>query len=499
MFLLKEKIRSIKERLSKPILIFLLSAFFAVLPTKFAAAWGFTDMLASIGGFGAKGVTAILLAFLWPILLIVNTLLGTILYISGYLFNWALELSVKRAPFVEIGWTISLQFANMFFIIILLAIAISIILEIGEQGLGKKALPKFLAVALLINFSMAIGNIIIDASNVFARFFSDTISGSSLDIAGKVMYAIQLNSSKFADQDLLSQMGNAVSNMSNIFGIFIYQIIFQVVAIFMMLAGTVYMISRAFYLWLILILAPLAWIAHLIPGREELWKLWWSKLISWSLFAPVFLFFTYLALIIAGTDFSTMVSNAGGIALGGEASGTDFFNAGALIKLAITVFIMTAGIVAGQKMGVGGSNFVLNYAKSAGGAAKKRFSELRGKTPLSAENIGKKFGTFGATITTFGGRAPLGVGRQYKETMAKERFTKAREIHETASYAQLLGTYNSVLTSHTINPDQAAQIKELLSRPEAERIANNIPVNLGGNINDLRLAVRAGMRGDTTF
>lgn len=463
------KLKFLKEKLSRPILIFSISALFAVLPTKFAFAFEFLDMIAWVGGSGAKGVTAILLAFLWPILLLVNTLLGTILYISGFLFNWALELSAKHAPFVETGWTISLQFANMFFIIILLAIAISIILEVGEQSLGKKALPKFLAIALLINFSMAIGNIFIDAANVFAKFFSNAISGSSLDIAAKVMYAIQLNSSKFADQSLLSQMGNAVSNMSNIFGIFIYQIVFQVVAIFMMLAGAVYMISRAFWLWLLLILSPLAWIAMIIPGQKKHWDNWWDQFIKWALFAPVFLFFTYLALLIGGQDFTTMVSNADGIKLGGTESGTDFFNAGALIKLAITAFLMTTGIIAGHKMGVGGANFIVSGAKSAGGAAKKRFSELRGK-PL-AERAGKWAGTFGAGVATFGGTAPW--GKAYRTTLEKERLEGTRKkIQEESEKFEGLTTAEikkRIETEKGGSVTQAALIKQLMSRPKEER------------------------------
>lgn len=473
-------------------LVILLLLLFFVFPLKHANAF-WSAIFAAVPMFGFSAIIGLAVQLLG---ILSNFVLGGILWVAGIFFEMALTLSTKQADIVEYGWGVSLQLANMFFIIILLAIAIGTILDLPTINL-KKSIPKFLMVSILINFSMVIGGIILDASNVFALFFNDTISGGGLKISEALMGAMGLNIVKSIDSVMAGNLVDPLKNLLNLYILIGYQIIIQLSAIFVLLAGAVYMISRTFWLWTLLMIAPLAWIALIIPGQEKHWKAWWDKFIKWSLFAPVFLFFTYLALLVASkaVDIFSATENTDL----GQSVGGLILEPKNIIQLSIVVFLMFFGIIAADKMGVGGSNFIVSGATSAGGAAKKRFSELRGKTPLSPENIGKKFGTFGAAITTFGGRAPLGVGRQYKETMAKERFTKARELHETASYAQLLGTYTSILASRTINPDQAAQIKELISRPEAERVANGIPANLNGNINDLRLAVRAGMRGDTTF
>ena len=109
----------------------------------------------------------------------INSALGAIInfefglvYVVGELLNFLIQpgnTPIITSAIVQAGWTTMRDFANMFFLLILLAIALSYILFPSFPA--KQALPKLLIVALLINFSLPITGIFLDASNVFTNHF----------------------------------------------------------------------------------------------------------------------------------------------------------------------------------------------------------------------------------------------------------------------------------------------------------------------------------------
>ena len=103
-----------------------------------------------------------------------------LLVIGGGVFDFFAEHSLASKAYhnnyaITQGWTISRDIANLFFIFILLFIAISTILQIETYG-AKRLLVKFIVVALLINFSLLIVQSIIDASNLLAIEFYNAIT-----------------------------------------------------------------------------------------------------------------------------------------------------------------------------------------------------------------------------------------------------------------------------------------------------------------------------------
>src|SRR3989338_2549351 len=105
---------------------------------------------------------------LWPISWFLF-LAGKILDISMY-FTLNMSKLLDKIPVVDIGWKIFRDLANIFFIFILLWIAIGIILGINS-GKNKEILVHLIAVALLMNFSLFITKTVIDASNIVALHF----------------------------------------------------------------------------------------------------------------------------------------------------------------------------------------------------------------------------------------------------------------------------------------------------------------------------------------
>lgn len=106
------------------------------------------------------------------------TIPSFLLGIAGKFLDFisAMTLSdyIYGLPFVDNIWSLIRDFANIFFILILLYAAFQIILGLGHGG-GKKMIASVILMALLINFSLFISRVIIDTSNVLAQIFYNKI------------------------------------------------------------------------------------------------------------------------------------------------------------------------------------------------------------------------------------------------------------------------------------------------------------------------------------
>src|SRR3989344_7290118 len=118
------------------------------------------------------------------ILFILMQFAGVALGVAVSFANWAIQPAyIINSTVVQIGWGVTRDLANMFFILILLGIALDYILF---QSFGvKRALPMLIVVALLINFSLPIAGIFIDFANVFSDFFITKVTGGCLPGDGK--------------------------------------------------------------------------------------------------------------------------------------------------------------------------------------------------------------------------------------------------------------------------------------------------------------------------
>lgn len=106
-----------------------------------------------------------------------------LLTLSAKLFNILIALtlssSLYTATFISEGWAVVRDFVNIFFILILLYVAIQTILGMGHET--KKIIVRVIIMALLINFSMFFTKVIIDSSNILALVFYNKIDSKSKD------------------------------------------------------------------------------------------------------------------------------------------------------------------------------------------------------------------------------------------------------------------------------------------------------------------------------
>lgn len=99
-----------------------------------------------------------------------------ILVVAAKFFNALLALTLSSAlygSFIEEAWTVVRDVSNIFFILILLYVAVKTILDLGSDS--KKIIARVIIMALLINFSMFFTKVVIDSSNILALIFYNKI------------------------------------------------------------------------------------------------------------------------------------------------------------------------------------------------------------------------------------------------------------------------------------------------------------------------------------
>lgn len=155
-----------RRRLFRIFFAFSIVALFILLPdTVFAAeepaaaTKTINDTLASIGDTVAK-LLQVCSMILWPVLMMIGSLLDNELIFGGAMGERLLSVWVQIRNLV-----------NILFVVILLAIAIYNILGLGEEGgslplAAKTALPKFVLALIAVNFSFLAVKVVLDFTNV---------------------------------------------------------------------------------------------------------------------------------------------------------------------------------------------------------------------------------------------------------------------------------------------------------------------------------------------
>lgn len=199
---------------------------------------------------------------------------------------------------VNAGWEITRNFSNLFFALILLVIAIATVLQIGalDNYTAKRMLPNFIFVALFINFSKAIVGLLIDISQIIMVSFYNSFGPNMANIIG--------NASRIAETGAET---NTETMMLNIFTIVIIAIL-----VFVLLWTALILAMRIVNLWFIIMLAPLAFMATLIPGLKSVSDDWKNKLQESLVTGPTLMFFLYLAFSLMSVGISANTATTGG-------------------------------------------------------------------------------------------------------------------------------------------------------------------------------------------
>ena len=200
---------------------------------------------------------------------------------------------------VNAGWEITRNFANLFFALALLLIAISTVLGIGalDNYTAKRMLPNFIFVALFINFSKAIVGLLIDISQIIMVSLYNSFGPSMTDVIG--------NASRIAE-------AGAASNNTEPLILNIFTIVVIAFLTFVLLWTALILAMRIVTLWFIIMLSPLAFMSSLIPGLKSINSEWTKNLQEALITGPTLMFLLYLAFAVMSQGISANTATVGG-------------------------------------------------------------------------------------------------------------------------------------------------------------------------------------------
>ncbi len=254
----------------------------------------------------AAAAVSITNLILQAINLVVSFLVGK-LYIPlmGDLMLWLMKNVVAVAHYnsfgdstaVTIGWILLRDMTNMLLVILMLMMAFGTLLNRGDLLGDYKSLPKFVIIAVVINFSKMITLMVIDVGQVvmlsFVSAFRNTAGGNFLQAFG------------IKDWFTIGDFGDA-GNDKILMGVlisYIFAAILVTVVVVVMMVFLSYLVIRIAMLWILIIFSPLAFALNLMPTRgKKQYGQWWEYLISTIVTGPLLAFFLWLTLIVAGTS-----------------------------------------------------------------------------------------------------------------------------------------------------------------------------------------------------
>lgn len=331
-----------------------------------------------------------------------TTLATGVLFISMTLTNFAAELTLGGAnyssagmPFLMSGWALVRDFVNLIFIFILLWIAIATVLGLESYGY-KQLLPRLIIVAFIINFSLVFTRLVIDASNLLAVQFLNSI-GSLPRVFGAALHPQQiLLLAKTAGSE---GMGGFVETavqiiVSSFLGSFLI-----LAAAFIVLVGGLFLIVRLGVLWFVLILSPAAVAASILPQTRAYFQKWFHLLVSYAAFAPIYFFFIWLTgkfvvdsvagqASVLNQLASTVNSDPAAAGIVGQAGFT-----GAIFRIAqmstryiLAFMLLLLSLIFARQLGIAGANGAWKLVGQARGGA---LGALR-STGVAAGRFGRR-------------------------------------------------------------------------------------------------------------
>lgn len=301
--------------------------------------------------------------------------------ITGQILDYFIAYSIDTASykgtnneFIEKGWSIVRDIANIGFIFTLLYIAIKHILQLS--GDTKKLIKSLIIAALLINFSLFFTKIIIDAGNILTRAFYNNIEivnenqeegvdykSISQGVASQVQPQRLMSSSLFQ----VKRTSNGESQyMDNGWAILILGLLtfINVTLALSFLTTFLLFAARVIGLWFMMIFSPIAFLSLALPGTGSFlgqfgWGQWIANTLKLSFMAPIFMFFMFLLVMFLQIVF-------GSNSTGNQATGVQEIMSVIIPFIAIILIIRMARDQAKEMSGKFGEALVGAVGKLAG-------------------------------------------------------------------------------------------------------------------------------------
>jgi len=210
-----------------------------------------------------------------------------------------------------VAWNVMRNIANVAFVIVFLVIIYSQLTNIGVSNYGlKKLVPRLIVAAILVNLSFVISAVAIDISNILGYSIQNVfnvIREDTFNITGDNFAGVNNNPWTAVTAVILGG-GGLIGAQYYLAGAGVYFLVPLLLTLALtILIVVVVLAARQAIIVILVILAPLAFVANLLPNTEK----WFSK---WrDLFMTMLIFFPAFSMVFGGSQLAgqLIIQNAG--------------------------------------------------------------------------------------------------------------------------------------------------------------------------------------------
>ena len=260
---------------------------------------------------------------------------------------WALDPDtyggfVKNEGVIQI-WEMMRNLTNALLILGIIGIAIATIVRY-KKYVWQNTLWKLVIVALLVNFSLVIGGMIIDVSNFLSGHFLSIAQEENDSLAPRIQksfgyieqesegtktlkppdifdeekyelpkilgFDTATTTAATTTAEIARETDSYDLRFGNFFIIGFIMILVGGFAVISLLAIFIAILFRTLILIVLLGLSPIVFACWIFPDTEKYWKMWWEQFIKWCIFPVIFSFTLYIA-VIAMSQMSKISIGAG--------------------------------------------------------------------------------------------------------------------------------------------------------------------------------------------
>lgn len=215
--------------------------------------------------------------------------------VSGFLAVRPMQSTGDNSLFR--AWSMMRNVANVAFVIVFLILIYSQLTSFGVSNYGiKKLLPRLIVGAILVNMSYWICAIAIDISNILGYSTQGIFIGMRNEIIGTEGNGWDIVNWESISGFILSG-GTAVAGigvgtyallMATVGGAIYLLVPILIGAILSVLVALLLMAARQAIITIFVILAPLAFVAYLLPNTEKLYAKWQKTFMTMLVLFPLF-------------------------------------------------------------------------------------------------------------------------------------------------------------------------------------------------------------------
>ncbi len=405
----------------------------------FPASAAVLDSLANL----VRGLPFIFASFFLVLFIIITQ---AIAWLGGFFLDVVISPSFINLSYtnpasnqiIRAGLNITQNFVNLFLVIALVYAALSIALRINETE-AKKMLVRLIIVALLANFAPVFCGLVVDATNIvmyyFLRPLDEGVSGVLTQVGTFIDTLVASLKKTF---DLTEGMGLLMMGIA--------QIMLNVSVAVAFLFYAMIFLMRYIAIWILVILAPLAFVGWVFPsgGPGETWEFldwilfplrifrgfwdkWLKQFTEWAIIGIPMAFFLYLAIGSFSIMTAAFRQEMKMTMPGAEEQTIGFFN-NVLPYFVISAFLFL-GFSLGLETGAMGAGRVVNAFRAAHKTAQKLTMQSLGRTTVRGAREVRR----GARAV---GREIRRVGFAYREERQKGSKVLKSAVKAPLTYAK---------------------------------------------------------------